>query len=169
MLLAILLRESAVMKSAGPFPLLVLDGGLVSLDKLGLRENPSIGMGQMREAVYNRTAAGYPEVFAGRRWEELMYDDTLAIAATAYHLADLRQSLDAVSNNSPLRADQLLAVGYNGGESYMLKVAKSGAVTGDAAKYLSGRSFVFPPPWTRGMSTPGYDHYYDLASAMYGG
>ncbi|MEV4755359.1 DNRLRE domain-containing protein [Micromonospora sp. NPDC049559] len=125
----------------------------VQLARLGLYPGtPSIGMGQMQEQTFKDTAAAHPDVFEGRSWEEMIDDDELAITAMAYHVADLQKALAGVENNSSLRSDQLIAVGYNQGVDNMIEMAQTGQVNADAQNYVYGRDV-----------RPGYDFFRGVA------
>jgi RHS repeat-associated protein len=125
----------------------------VLLTRLGLYPGTaSIGMGQMQEQTFMDTAANHPDVFAGRSWEEMIDDDELAITALAYHVKDLQAELDKVQNNSGLRSDELIAIGYNQGADSMVDIAVTGELNPDAENYLYGRDV-----------RPGYNSFRGVA------
>ncbi len=99
--------------------------------------DPSIGMAQMKISVFLRTVRNHPEAFPEDvEVPDLYTNDLLSITAAAYHLSDLQAALDDVSVNSPLDERYLVALGYNVGQTEMLRVAQGGALGPRGATYL---------------------------------
>lgn len=124
---------------------------LHTFDETGMR-NTSIGITQLQRGTFVDTVVNHPEALglssvsreeAARRWRDLIGDGGLAIRVTSYRLADLNLSLDgmisdfgaSVQSAAPVLTDgkdlrvprsSFLAAGYNGGESAMRSMFKSG-------------------------------------------
>ena len=95
--------------------------------------DPAFGIANMHRPAFDDTKRGRP--FAGRKWEELPDDPTLAIQAAAWHLHDLAKRLPS-QPSSQLSKDELLALGYNAGGGNMRAFAKGRKPGPQAQSYL---------------------------------
>jgi len=95
--------------------------------------DPAFGIANMHKAAFDDTKRG--RVFAGRKWEELPDDPSLAIQAAAWHLHDLAKRLPAKRGDRYTR-DELLALGYNAGGGNMRVFARGGKAGSQAQSYL---------------------------------
>lgn len=95
--------------------------------------DPAFGIANMHRPAFDDTKRGRP--FAGRKWEELPDDPTLAIQAAAWHLHDLAKRLPS-QRSSQLSTDELLALGYNAGGGNMRVFAKGRRPGPQAQSYL---------------------------------
>ncbi|MET8361902.1 RHS repeat-associated core domain-containing protein, partial [Micromonospora sp. NPDC005171] len=160
--MGLLIKESSL-RTMGGGAARTYEAGQVRLDKLGVwsalvGHGPSIGMCQMQEATFNKTAEQHPEVFAGRAWEEMVNDDELAITAMTYQVKMLQEAAETKSNNTVLTTDQLVAVGYNQGQDSMVEMMTSGNLNDDARKYVYGQDV-----------RPGYSDFRSTTEFAWGG
>jgi hypothetical protein len=95
--------------------------------------DPAFGIANMHRPAFDDTKRGRP--FAGRKWEELPDDPTLAIQAAAWHLHDLARRLPD-KRTSKLTKDELLALGYNAGGGNMRAFARGVKPGPQAQSYL---------------------------------
>ncbi|GAB2642863.1 transglycosylase SLT domain-containing protein [Kribbella swartbergensis] len=95
--------------------------------------DPAFGIANMHRPAFDDTKRGRP--FAGRRWEELPDDPTLAIQAAAWHLHDLAKRLPD-KRTGKLTEDELLALGYNAGGGNMRAFARGVKPGPQAQSYL---------------------------------
>ncbi len=95
--------------------------------------DPAFGIANMHRPAFDDTKRG--RAFAGRKWEELPDDPTLAIQAAAWHLHDLAKRLPE-KRTSQLSEDELLALGYNAGGGNMRLFAKGRTPGSQAQSYL---------------------------------
>jgi len=95
--------------------------------------DPAFGIANMHRPAFDDTKRG--RAFAGRKWEELPDDPTLAIQAAAWHLHDLARRLPD-KRASKLSKEELLALGYNAGGGNMRLFAKGRKPGTQAQSYL---------------------------------
>ena len=95
--------------------------------------NPAFGIANMHRAAFDDTKRGRD--FAGRKWEQLPDDPSLAIEAAAWHLHDLAKRLPD-KRSQRYTKDELLALGYNTGAGNMRAFAKGAKAGTQAQSYL---------------------------------
>lgn len=95
--------------------------------------DPAFGIANMHRPAFDDTKRG--RAFAGRKWEELPDDPSLAIQAAAWHLHDLAKRLPS-TRSTQLSKDELLALGYNAGGGNMRAFAKGRKPGPQAQSYL---------------------------------
>ncbi|MCW3817718.1 transglycosylase SLT domain-containing protein [Micromonospora sp. DR5-3] len=160
--MALLIKESSL-RTMGGGAARTYESGQVVLDKLGVwsalvGHGPSIGLCQMQEKTFKATADKYPGVFEGRSWNEMIYDDELAITAMTYQVKMLQETAEQHQNNSVLTTDQLVAVGYNQGPEKMVGMMSSGKLNEDAQNYVYGQDI-----------RPGYSDFRSITEFAWGG
>lgn len=99
------------------------------------KPDASFGIANMHRATFDAVKQGRD--FAGRSWEELPDDRSLAIESEAWYLHDLAARLPS-KWTGPYTKDELLALGYNAGEGNMLAFAR-GVEPGSQARSYLGR------------------------------
>ncbi|MFG1813675.1 transglycosylase SLT domain-containing protein [Kribbella sp. NPDC049174] len=95
--------------------------------------DPAFGIANMHRPAFDDTKRD--RAFAGRKWEELPDDPSLAIQAAAWHLHDLAKRLPSTPATQ-LSKDELLALGYNAGGGNMRAFAKGRKPGPQAQSYL---------------------------------
>ncbi|AEW99024.1 hypothetical protein SCATT_p08310 (plasmid) [Streptantibioticus cattleyicolor NRRL 8057 = DSM 46488] len=95
-----------------------------------MKPDAAFGIANMHKAAFDETKRGRD--FAGRGWQELPDDPSLAIEAAAWYLHDLARDLPDARSGTYTR-DELLALGYNAGPGNMAAFAR-GAHLGPAAQ-----------------------------------
>ncbi|WP_037571368.1 transglycosylase SLT domain-containing protein [Phaeacidiphilus oryzae] len=100
-----------------------------------MKPDAAFGVANMHRATFDGVAAGHHQL-AGRSWEELPDDPSLAIQAEAWYLHDLAAALPSAHDRSYTK-DELLALGYNAGEGNMLAFARGVSPGAQSQTYLA--------------------------------
>jgi hypothetical protein len=99
-----------------------------------MKPDAAFGVANMHRATFDEVAANHHQL-AGRSWQELPDDPSLAIQAEAWYLHDLDSALPSAHDRAYTR-DELLALGYNTGEGNMLAFARGVSPGAQAQTYL---------------------------------
>jgi hypothetical protein len=98
-----------------------------------LKPDAAFGIANMHKAAFDDTRTGRD--FAGRDWQELPDDTTLAVDAAAWYLHDLAAQLPD-HWSGPYTKDELIALGYNTGAGNMRAFARGVKPGPQAQSYL---------------------------------
>ncbi|OIV36060.1 hypothetical protein BIV57_18305 [Mangrovactinospora gilvigrisea] len=100
------------------------------------KPDASFGIANMHKAAFEETRANHPKQLGGSSWDRLPDDPKLAVTAAAWFLHDLRAQLPSGAGHGRYTADELLALGYNGGAGTMRAVAAGSSAGPQVSSYL---------------------------------
>jgi hypothetical protein len=100
---------------------------------LSVNPDASLGIANMHRAAFDDAKRGRD--FAGRPWEELPDDPSLAVEAAAWYLHDLARYIPR-PHGGPYTDTDLLAIGYNAGPSTLTAAAHGARLTASVVTYV---------------------------------